>query len=157
MFIAGPRISRAVAMVRSISKMLGSSSWRMAISSFTRKFWTITSWILPCSSCTSLIAKSESMRSSHVSPMPMRMPVVNAIPCSPAKRIVSSRSSGILPGQLKWASPLPCSRSDVVSSISPIETLLSRSDATSSRDMMPGFAWGSSPVSLRTRSHCSRR
>ena len=29
---------------------LGSSRWRIGMSSFTRKFWTITSWMLPCSS-----------------------------------------------------------------------------------------------------------
>ena len=157
MFIRGPRTRRAVAMVRSISKTLGSSRWRMAMSSLTRKFWTITSWIWRCSSCRSRIAMSESTRSSRVSPMPMRMPVVQATFSSPAMRIVRRRSSGTLPGQFQCAPPFSCRRSETVSSIMPIEALTSRSETISSRSIRPWLMCGWRPVSRSTSSAISRR
>ena len=62
-------------------------------------------------SCRSRIASSASMRSSRVSPMPIRMPVVNGTFSSPASRIVSSRTAGCLSGEPKCAPPFSHSRS----------------------------------------------
>ena len=42
---------------------------------------------------------SASMRSSRVSPIPMRMPVVKGTSSSPASSIVSSRRAGTLSGE----------------------------------------------------------
>ena len=159
MFISAPRISRAVAIVRSISKTLGSSRWRIAMSSFTRKFWTITSWMWPYSSCSSRIANSESTRSSRVSPMPMRMPVVHAM-----LQLAGVRAScgGAPRAPCRGSSSAPCpsraGASTRVSSIMPIEALHVAQRRRSPRaSMMPGLACGSRPVSRSTSSHISRR
>ena len=63
------------------------------------KFWTITSCTWPKRSPSSRIASSASSRSSRVSPMPSRIPVVKGTARSPAARIVSSRRSGRLSGE----------------------------------------------------------
>ena len=90
----------------------------MRVPGFARKFWTITS-------CTcgpaAAIARSASSRSSRVSPMPIRIPVVNGTRASPARRSVSSRAAGSLSGEPKCGPPRADSRSEVVSSISPID------------------------------------
>ena len=64
-------------------------------------------------------ARSASTRSSSLSPMPTRIPLVNGILSSPASRIVSSRSSGCLVGE-----PWCTTRSGFTdSSISPCEAV----------------------------------
>ena len=90
------------------------------------------------------------MRSSSLSPMPTRIPLVNGIRSSPAARIVSSRRSGCLVGEPWWAT-----RSGLTdSSISPCEAVTSRSRARSSRDSTPRFVWGSRPrSSARSQAH----
>ena len=81
MFIAGPRIRRAAAMVQSRSSRSGSAASASLVPGLARKFWTMTSWIWPCWRCRSRIANSASIRSARVSPMPIRMPVVNGTRC----------------------------------------------------------------------------
>ena len=75
--MAGPNTRRATAIVQAWSSRVGSGAPLMRVPGLARKFWTITSWMCPCRSCTSRIASSASMRSARVSPMPIRMPVVN--------------------------------------------------------------------------------
>src|SRR5215470_1239792 len=55
----------------------------------------MTSWIWPWAACRSAIASSASIRSSRVSPMPIRMPVVNGTFSSPA-RLETLRLAGEL-------------------------------------------------------------
>ena len=93
---------------------------------------------------------------SRVSPMPMRIPVVNGMRSSPASRSVSSRTAGRLSGEPKCGPPRSDSRSDAVSSMIPCEAVTSRSAASSSRVITPGFACGSSPVSSSTSRHMRR-
>ena len=81
--------------------------------------------------CTSASASSEAMRSSSVSPMPTRMPLVNGILSSPAASIVSRRRAGCLVGEPAWT--VSISRSEIDSSISPCDAVTSRSRARSSR------------------------
>ena len=103
------------------------------------------------------MARSASTRSSRVSPMPIRIPVVNGTASSPASRIVSRRASGSLSGEPKCGPPRSESRRDVVSSINPMDADTGRSSAMSSRVMTPGLTWGRSPVSERTSSHMRAR
>ena len=76
-------------------------------------------------------ASSEAIRSSSVSPIPTRIPLVNGIRSSPAASIVSSRRAGCLVGEPAWT--VSISRSETDSSISPCEAVTSRSRARSSR------------------------
>ncbi len=117
---------------------------------FALKFWTITSWMWPCSRCRAAIASSASIRSARVSPIPIRIPVVNGIASSPASRIVSRRAAGRLSGEPKCGPPRSESRSAAVSSMSPCDAVTSRSAASSSRVSTPGLACGSRPVSSST-------
>ncbi len=124
---------------------------------FARKFWTITSWTWPWRSCRSRIASRASSRSARVSPIPIRIPLVNGTPASPAAAIVASRTSGRLSGEPKCGPPRAASAGAEPSSISPCETLTARSASTSSRLMTPAFTCGSRPVSSSTsRAHRSR-
>ena len=59
----------------------------------------ITSWMWPYSRATRRIANSDSARSVIVSPMPMRIPVVNGIPTRPASSSTRSRTAGSLSGE----------------------------------------------------------
>ncbi len=63
MFMSGPSTTRVIAhaLIRSISP--GSPASPIGVSGFARKFWTITSWMWPNSSCNARIASSASMRS----------------------------------------------------------------------------------------------
>ena len=70
------------------------------------------------------------MRSSSVSPIPTRMPLVNGIRSSPAASIVASRRAGCLVGEP--ACTVSIRRSETDSSISPIDAFTSRSRARSS-------------------------
>ena len=72
---------------------------------FARKFWTMTSCTWPCSSPSAFSASSASIRSSRVSPIPMRIPLVNGIASSPASRIVSRRRAGSLSGEAQCGPP----------------------------------------------------
>ena len=122
-----------------------------------RKFCTITSPRWPYSSPRALSASSASIRSSRVSPIPIRIPLVNGIASSPASRIVSSRAAGTLSGDAQCGPPFCESRSETVSSMIPIEADTGRSSSSSSRLITPGFRCGSSPVSSSTRpAQCAR-
>ncbi len=151
MFISAPRISRAAATVQSSSSSDGSGAPAIFVPGFARKFCTITSWMCPWRSWRSRIASSASIRSSRVSPMPMRIPVVKGMRSSPARRIVSSRTAGRLSGEPKCGPPRSERRSDAVSSMIPCDAVTSRSAASSSRVITPGLACGSRPVSSSTR------
>ena len=56
----------------------------------------------PWRAWTAASASSEATRSSSVSPMPTRIPLVNGIRSSPASSIVSSRRAGCLVGEPAW-------------------------------------------------------
>ena len=95
----GPRISRATATVAARSRSSASGMPRIAVSGLARKFWMITSWMWPYSRAVRRIAKSASARSAWVSPMPIRMPVVNGTPTRPASSSTRSRTAGSLSGE----------------------------------------------------------
>ena len=84
-------------------------------------------------------ASSASIRSSRVSPIPMRIPLVNGIRSSPASRIVSRRRAGSLSGEAQCGPPLRRDRSAVVSSMIPIEAETGRSASSSARVITPGI------------------
>ena len=73
--------------------------------------------------------------------------MVKGIASSPAHSSVASRRSGVLSGAPRWAAR--SGRSD--STIIPWDGATARSRASSSREIAPAFAWGSSPVSSSTR------
>lgn len=95
----GPSTSRATATVAASSCSSASGMPRIAVSGFARKFWTMTSWMWPNSRMAFRIANSDSARSSIVSPMPIRMPVVNGTPTRPASSRTRSRTAGSLSGE----------------------------------------------------------
>ena len=105
MFMAGPKIRRATAMVQTWSSSDGSAAPLMRVPGLARKFWTMISWMWPCRSCTSRMASSASMRSSRVSPMPIRMPVVKGTRARPAASRVARRTAGTLSGEPKCGPP----------------------------------------------------
>ena len=72
---------------------------RIAVSGLARKFCTMTSWMWPYSRAIRRIACSDSARSARVSPMPIRMPVVNGTPTRPASASTRSRTAGSLSGE----------------------------------------------------------
>ena len=135
----------------------GSPDAAIGVSGLARKFCTMTSWMWPCASCRSRSASSASTRSRVVSPMPIRIPEVNGIRSSPARRIIASRVRGRLSGACSWGPPGPQSRSDTDSSIIPWLADTSRSSASSLRPRIPAFGWGSSPVCSSTAWHIARR
>jgi len=71
----------------------------------------------PWRSFTAASASSDAMRSSTVSPIPTRIPLVKGIRSSPAASIVSSRRAGCFVGEP--ACTVSISRSEIDSSISP--------------------------------------
>ena len=148
---------RATASVHSRSSKSGSGAFAMRVPGLARKFWMISSWMCPCASCAPRSASSESMRSSRVSPMPMRMPDVKGTASSPASRIVSRRAAGSLSGEPWCACPFSSSRGETLSSMMPCDTDTSRSRAMSAALITPGLRWGSSPVSAATASAASAR
>src|SRR3954470_555440 len=107
----------------------------------------MTSWRWPCSACTAASASSAAIRSSGVSPMPTRMPLVNGIFSSPAVRIGSRRSAGSLVREPWWATR----SARVDSSMRPCEAVTPRSRVRSARPSARSFVCGSSPRS-RARS-----
>ena len=111
----------------------------MRVPGLARKFWTITSCRWPYRSCKSRSATSASSRSARVSPIPIRIPLVNGIRSSPANSIVSRRRAGSLSGEAQCGPPFAASRSAVVSSMIPIEAETGRSATSSSRLITPGI------------------
>src|SRR4051794_33534060 len=109
----------------------------------------MTSWRWPCSACTAASASSAAIRSSGVSPMPTRMPLVNGILSSPAARIVCRRNAGSFVGEPWWATR----SARVDSSMSPCEAVTPRSRARSSRLRAPRFVCGSRPRSSARSQH----
>ena len=75
---------------------------------------------------------------------------MNGTPAAPAASSVASRAAGSLSGEPKCGPPRSASRSEVVSSMSPIEAETGRSARTSASVSTPGFRCGSSPVSSST-------
>ena len=142
--------SRAAASVRSMSTVEGSAAPCMRVAGFERKFWTMISWMLPWRSCTSRSARSASTRSSGVSPMPMRMPLVIATPSSPAVSSVARRCSGRLLVVPSCGPPFSCSRGLALSSMMPMLAFHGAIAAISSRLSKPQFVWGRRPVSSST-------
>ncbi len=154
---AGPSTSRATAIVAARSASSASGAARILVSGLARKFCTMTSWIPPYSLATWRIAKIESTRSARVSPIPMRMPVVNGTLLRPASSSTLRRTAGSLSGLPKWASPRSVKRRrDVVSSIIPIDGATGLSRWKSCQLSTPGFRCGSSPVSSSTRMAMAR-
>ncbi len=82
---------------------------------------------------------------------------MNGTRSAPAASMVASRAAGSLSGEPKCGPPRRDSRSDVVSSIVPIESEYGRSARTSSRVSTPGFRCGSRPVSSSTASAARAR
>ena len=72
----------------------GSGCAAIRVPGFARKFWTITSCTCPCTLVQVASASSASSRSSRVSPIPIRIPLVNGIRSSPAAAIVASAGPG---------------------------------------------------------------
>ncbi len=129
----------------------------MRVPGFARKFWTITSCTCPYRSWRSRSANSASSRSSRVSPIPIRIPLVNGIRSSPAAAIVASRRAGSLSGEAQCGPPRAESRAAVVSSMIPIEAETRRSATRSSAVITPGLRCGSRPVSASTASAAAAR
>ena len=84
------------------------------------------------------------MRSSGLSPIPTRIPLVNGMRSSPAARIVSRRTAGCLVGEPWWTT----SSGLTDSSIRPCEAVTSRSRPSSSADSAPRLVCGSMPRSI---------
>ena len=99
MLACAPRISRATAIVHNNSTSLASGTSAMRVPGLARKFWMMTSWIWPYWSLSARSASSASMRSRRVSPIPMRMPLVNGTCAAPAAAIVARRTEGRLSGE----------------------------------------------------------
>ena len=125
---SGGKITRASAIASRCTSAGQAGERCMRVPGFGRKFWTMTSWICPWRAWLSAIASSAAIRSSRVSPIPTRMPVVNGIASSPAASRVARRRSGVLSGDPAWQSR--SSRS--VSSIMPWDgaTVLSRASSS---------------------------
>ena len=103
----------------------------------------------------SRIASSASIRSSRVSPIPIRIPLVNGTRASPASR-ESSRAAraGSLSGEPKCGPPRSESRSDARLEHDPLRRGHLAQRAQRRRGVItPGFACGSRPVSSSTSRH----
>ena len=99
MLIAGPKTSRATAIVQRWSSRSGSGAAAIRVPGLARKFWTMISWIWPWRSWSARSASIASIRSARVSPMPMRRPEVNGTAASPARSMVARRGGGVLVGR----------------------------------------------------------
>ena len=147
----GGIIIRAAAIDHKYSSSGHGASCCMPVRGFGKKFCTITSCTCPYFACDAAIASSASMRSSRVSPMPTKIPVVNGMFSSPAHCNVSRRRCGSLSGAPRWHSK--SSRND--SSIIPCDGDTLRNMANSSLYNAPAFACGSNPVSFSTNAAMS--
>ena len=150
MFMAGPKMRRATAMVHTCSSSDGSAASAMRVPGLARKFWMMISWMWPWRSCRSRMASSASMRSARVSPMPIRMPLVNGTRARPAASSVASRTAGTLSGEPKCGPPRRESRSDAVSSMMPCDTDTLRRRVSQASSITPGLRCGNRPVSFST-------
>src|SRR6202034_1433183 len=101
----GPSTSLATAIVAARSSRSASGTPRILVSGWARKFCTMTSWMPRYSRATPRIAKIESARSATVSPMPIRMPVVNGTLLRPASSSTRSLTAGSLSGLPKCGPP----------------------------------------------------
>ncbi len=152
-----PSTSRVTAIVAARSSSSASGTSRILVSGLARKFCTMTSWMPEYSRATLRMAKTESARSASVSPMPMRMPVVNGTLLRPASSRTRSRTDGSLSGLPKCGPPFCVNRRvAVVSSIMPMDGATGLSRWKSCQDSTPGLRWGSSPVSSSTRMAMAR-
>ena len=145
------KIIRAAAIDHKYSSSGHGASCCMPVRGFGKKFCTITSCTCPYFVCDAAIASSASMRSSRVSPMPTKIPVVNGMFNSPAHCNVSRRRCGSLSGAPRWQSK--SSRNDSI--IIPCEGETLRSIANSSLYNAPALACGRSPVSFNTNAAMS--
>jgi hypothetical protein len=153
----GPSTSRVTAIVAARSSSSASGAARMRVSGLARKFCTMTSWMPPYSLDTWRIAKIDSARSARLSPMPIRIPVVNGTLLRPASCSTRRRTAGSLSGLPKCGPPRSVnSRSAVVSSIIPIDGATGLSRWKSSQLSTPGLRCGSRPVSSSTRMAIAR-
>jgi hypothetical protein len=153
----GPNTTRAVDTVASRSSKSGSGWSRIAVSGFARKFWTMTSCRCPYRRCTSRSANRVSTRSGNLSPIPNSSPDVKGTESRPASSRVRSRTSGSLSGELKCASPLASSRSEVVSSMIPMDGATCFNVASWDQLITPGLRCGSNPVPSITCTATARR
>ena len=94
---AGSR-RRAAATVHTSSSGGHGAERCIAVPALGRKFWTITSCTWPWRRWLAAMASSASTRSARDSPMPTSMPVVKAMPSSPAASRVARRRAGVLSG-----------------------------------------------------------
>ncbi len=147
----GPMMIRDTATVAASSRNSASGIPRIAVSGLARKFWMMTSWTCPNSRAVRRIAKIESTRSARVSPIPIRMPVVNGTPTRPASSSTRSRTAGSLSGEPKCGPPgSDHSRVAVVSSIIPMLGATGLRRWRSAQPITPGLRCGSRPVSSST-------
>ena len=152
-----PRMSRVTAIVAARSSSSASGTSRILVSGLARKFCTMTSWMPPYSRATFLMAKTDSARSARVSPMPMRMPVVNGTLLRPASSSTRSRTAGSLSGLPKCGPPFSLnSLVAVVSSIMPMDGATGLRRWKSCQLSTPGLRCGSRPVSSSTRMAMAR-
>ena len=93
------RISRAAAMVHSRSSRSGSSRVRPLRGGLGAEILHDHFLDVAVARCRSRDRISASSRSARVSPMPIKMPVVNGTGSSPARRNVSNRAAGCLSGE----------------------------------------------------------
>ena len=103
-------------------------------------------------------ASSASIRSSRVSPIPIRIPLVNGIASSPGEpdRLEPTRRQLVGRGPVRAAAFARAGRTSV-SSMIPIEAETGRSSSSSLAVITPGFRCGSSPVSSSTQpAQCAR-
>ena len=98
----------------------------------------------------SRIASSASMRSARVSPMPIRMPVVNGTRARPAASSVASRTRRHLVGRAEVRAAALRQPLAAVSSMMPCDTDTLRRRASQASSITPGLRCGSRPVSLST-------
>ena len=153
----GPSTSRVTAIVAARSCSSASGTPRILVSGLARKFCTMTSWMPPYSRDTWRMAKIDSARSASVSPMPIKMPVVNGTLTRPASSSTRRRTFGSLSGLPKCGWPFSVnSRAEVVSSIMPMDGATGFSRWKSAQLSTPGLRWGSSPVSSSTRMAMAR-
>lgn len=89
---------RATAIAARYSSRSASGTARMAVSGLARKFCTITSWTAPYCRAMRRISRIDSTRSSALSPIPIRIPVVKGILLREASSMVRSRTAGSLSG-----------------------------------------------------------
>ncbi len=118
------------------------------------KFWRITSWMWPWRSLTSASASSEAIRSSSVSPIPTRIPLVNGIRSSPAASIVSQAlAPGASSASRRGPSPSVAPRSTRASA--PARRSPLAAGPGPSRSGRPGSCAAGAPA--RARAHRPRR